>query len=138
MITPPYITNSRYYVTPPPFAQRTQETVPSPSISVKRVKHIIKYLDASKSSGPDDIPVIVFKKLSPRLSPVLSKLFSKCPVNFLLLGKLPLLSLFQRKDVTLCNHPAMSNQSSPNSRQSLRSADQQDPGPVSRKSRAFV
>ena len=33
-------------VTPPPFAQRTQETIPTPSISVKRVKHIIKCLDA--------------------------------------------------------------------------------------------
>ena len=30
------------------------------------------------SSGPDGIPVIVFKKLSPELSPILSKLFSKC------------------------------------------------------------
>ena len=45
---------------------------------MKRVKHIIKCLDASKSSGPDGIPVILFKKLSPELSPILSKLFSKC------------------------------------------------------------
>ena len=59
-------------VTPPPLAQRTQEAVPSPSISVKRVKHIIKCLDSSKSSGSDGILMIVFKKLSPDLSPILS------------------------------------------------------------------
>lgn len=65
-------------VTPPPFAMRTQETVPSPPISVKCVKRIISCLDTSKSSGPDGIPVILFKKLSPELSPLLSKLFLKC------------------------------------------------------------
>ena len=65
-------------LTPPPFAMRTKETVPSPPISVKRVKRIISCLDSSKSSGPDGIPVIVFKKLSPELSPILSKLFLNC------------------------------------------------------------
>ena len=57
---------------------RTHEAAPSPPISVKHVRHIISCLDASKSSGPDGIPVIVFKKLSPKLSPILLKLFSKC------------------------------------------------------------
>ena len=65
-------------VTPPPFAVRTQASAPLPRISVKRVKRIISCLDSSKSSGPDGIPVIVFKKLSPELSPVLSKLFLRC------------------------------------------------------------
>ena len=63
---------------PPPFAPRTTESVSLPAITVKRVKKIISCLDSSKSSGPDGIPVIVFKQLSPELSPVLSKIFQKC------------------------------------------------------------
>ena len=55
--------------TPPPLALRTQETVPSPPITVRRVKKIISCLDSSKSSGPDGIPVTVSQHLSPELSP---------------------------------------------------------------------
>ena len=64
--------------TPPTLPLRTSDTIPSPVITVKRVKRIISCLDNSKASGPDGIPVIVFKKLSPELSPVLAKLFKKC------------------------------------------------------------
>ena len=63
---------------PPPFALRTRETASPPSITVKRVQKIIRCLDSSKSSGPDGIPVTVFKHLSPELSPILSKIFQKC------------------------------------------------------------
>ena len=62
---------------PPPLDLRTQETAPTPPITVKSVKKIISCLDSSKSSGPDGIPVTVFKHLSPELSPILSKLFLK-------------------------------------------------------------
>ena len=63
---------------PPSFAMRTKDTVSTPLITVKRVSKIISCLDSSKSSGPDGIPVVVFKNLSPELSPILTKLFKKC------------------------------------------------------------
>ena len=63
---------------PPPIPMRTDETVSPPSVTVRNVKKIIAGLDSSKSSGPDGIPVSVFKHLSPELSPLLSKLFSRC------------------------------------------------------------
>ena len=63
---------------PPPFPPRTTEQISSFFITVKQVRRVIQRLDSSKSSGPDGIPVIVYKQLSPELSPVLCKLFRKC------------------------------------------------------------
>ena len=63
---------------PPPFPPRTGEKLSPPTITVKAVRRVINCLDSSKSSGPDGIPVIVFKQLSPELAPVLSKLFNRC------------------------------------------------------------
>ena len=51
----------------PEFAKRTSSILDK-----------MKITPTSTASGPDHIPVIVLKKLSPELSPVLSQLFSKC------------------------------------------------------------
>lgn len=63
---------------PPDFATRTDELLSPPLITVRKIRKIIAGLDISKSSGPDGIPVSVFKHLSRELSPVLSKLFKQC------------------------------------------------------------
>ena len=63
---------------PPSFPSRTAATLSSVSITVRQVRRILKCLDASKSSGPDGIPVIVLKECAPELAPVFSKLFRKC------------------------------------------------------------
>ena len=62
---------------PPPFPPRTTETLLPLKITVRLVKKVIKSLDSSKSSGPDGIPVIVFKQLCPELAPILTILFRK-------------------------------------------------------------
>ena len=64
--------------TPPPFPPRTGETLLPLSITVSQVKKVIKCLDSSKSSGPDGVPVIVFKQLCPELAPILTSIFRRC------------------------------------------------------------
>ena len=63
---------------PPPFPPRTGEALLPLSITVRQVKKVIKCLDASKSSGPDGIPVVVFKQLYPELAPILTTIFRRC------------------------------------------------------------
>ena len=62
----------------PDFPPRTDSILGSIDISPKKVASIIASLDPSKATGPDSIPVIVFQKCSPELSPILSKLYKKC------------------------------------------------------------
>ena len=42
------------------------------------VKKVIRNLDSSKLSGPDCIPVVVFKNCEPELSCILFELFGMC------------------------------------------------------------
>ena len=62
----------------PEFTPRTDVTIESCPITASQVASVISQLDSSKATGPDGIPVIVFQKCSPELSPILSKLFNKC------------------------------------------------------------
>ena len=41
------------------------------------------YLDLSKASGPDCIPVVVLKSCEPQFSYILGELFNKCPKGYL-------------------------------------------------------
>ena len=43
-----------------------------------QISKLIKELDSTKATGPDSIPVIVLKHISPELSPILAKLFNRC------------------------------------------------------------
>ena len=62
----------------PDFPSRTDQEISTMRITVRMVARIISQLDASKATGPDNIPAIVLKKCSAELSPVLSKLYNKC------------------------------------------------------------
>jgi len=62
----------------PEFHPRTNSQLDDIQITVKTVTSIIARLDPSKATGPDGIPVILFQKCSPELSPVLTKLYRKC------------------------------------------------------------
>ena len=48
------------------------------SVTPKMVKKVIMNLDLSKSSGPDCIPVVIWKNCEPELYYILAELFSKC------------------------------------------------------------
>ena len=62
----------------PAFPSRTATVVSNPLITPKKIARTIHSLDASKATGPDGIPAIVWKMCSPELSPsILAKLF-KC------------------------------------------------------------
>ena len=63
---------------PPPFPPRTGETLLPLAITVSQVKKMIQCLNSSKSSGPDGIPVVVFKQLCPELAPILTTIFRRC------------------------------------------------------------
>lgn len=63
---------------PLPIPMRTSSTLSNVSITVRQVRKIMRFLDASKASGPDGIPVIVLKECAPELAPVFTKLFRKC------------------------------------------------------------
>ena len=62
----------------PEFHSRTDSQLEYIRITVKTVTSIISGMDPSKATGPDGIPVILFQKCSPELSPVLAKLYRKC------------------------------------------------------------
>ena len=48
------------------------------SVTPKVVKNIIIYIDLSKTSGPDCIPLVVLKNCEPELSYILAELINKC------------------------------------------------------------
>ena len=47
------------------------------SVTPKVVKNIIIYIDLSKTSGPDCIPLVVLKNCEPELSFILAELFTE-------------------------------------------------------------
>ena len=47
-------------------------------MSAREVSWLIRDLDASKVTGPEEIPVVVLKNISPDVSPILVKLFNHC------------------------------------------------------------
>ena len=62
----------------PVFPSRTNLKLHNISITPKMVRKVIMYLDLSKASGPDCIPVVVLKNCEPELSYILAELFNKC------------------------------------------------------------
>ena len=62
----------------PDFPPVTDEKLSDFKVSAGQVASLIKELDATKATGPDNIPVVVLKHLSPELSPILAKLFNRC------------------------------------------------------------
>ena len=62
----------------PDFPPVTDERLSDFKVSAGQVASLIKELDATKATGPDNIPVVVLKHLSPELSPILAKLFNRC------------------------------------------------------------
>ena len=45
---------------------------------MKDVSKLIRNLQSGKATGPDNIPVVVLKHISPELSPILARLFNRC------------------------------------------------------------
>ena len=62
----------------PVFPSRTDQQLTFFKVTVKDVSKIIKNLQTGKATGPDNIPVVVLKRISPELSPILAKLFNRC------------------------------------------------------------
>ena len=62
----------------PVFPSRTDQQLTFFKVTVKDVSKIIKNLQSGKATGPDNIPVVVLKHISPELSPILAKLFNRC------------------------------------------------------------
>ena len=62
----------------PDFPSRTESSLNTFRVSVKSVANQIKNLQSGKATGPDNIPVVVIKHISPELSPILAKLFNRC------------------------------------------------------------
>ena len=62
----------------PFFPTVSENQIDTPWVTAKDVARRIRELESSKATGPDKIPVVVLKNLSPELSPILAKLFNKC------------------------------------------------------------
>ena len=62
----------------PDFPSRTDHSLNTFKVTVKDVSKLIKNLQSGKATGPDGIPVVVLKRISPELSPILAKLFNRC------------------------------------------------------------
>ena len=60
------------------FPSRTNLKVHNISVTPKTVRKVVMNLDLSNAPGPDRIPVVVLRKCEPKLSYILSELFSKC------------------------------------------------------------
>ena len=45
-------------------------------VSVKEVSRLIHNLESSKATGPDEVPVVVLKNISPEIAPILSRLLT--------------------------------------------------------------
>ena len=63
---------------PPDFPPVTDEKLCDLKVSAGQISQLIKELDSTKATGPDSIPVVVLKQLSPEISPILAKLFNRC------------------------------------------------------------
>ena len=61
----------------PEIQPRTDVNLSSIYIITKMVADVINYLDSSKATGSDEIPVVVLQKYSPELFPILCSLFRK-------------------------------------------------------------
>ena len=62
----------------PDFPQLTDNQLNKFSVTAKEIGKLVKGLDSTKATGPDGIPVVVLKNISPELSPLLAKLFNCC------------------------------------------------------------
>ena len=62
----------------PEIQPRTEVNLSSLNITPRMVSDVIRSLDSSKATGPDEIPVVVLQRCSSELSPILCRLFSKC------------------------------------------------------------
>ena len=62
----------------PVFFSKTNFKLHNISVTPKMVRKVAMYLDWSKISGPDYIPVVVLKNCEPELSYILAELFNKC------------------------------------------------------------
>jgi len=64
----------------------------------EEILEMILNLDASKASGPDEISVRMIRGTAPNIAPILAQIFNTSIKNgkFLLSGKHPILSLYQR------------------------------------------
>ena len=63
---------------PPDFPPVTEEKICDLKVTAGQISKLIKELDSTKATGPDSIPVVVLKHISPELSPILAKLFNRC------------------------------------------------------------
>ena len=62
----------------PDYPTKTDKSLSNFTVSAKEVAKLIRALDSTKATGPDNIPVVVLKNISPELSPILAKVFNKC------------------------------------------------------------
>ena len=62
----------------PDFPQLTDCLLSKFSVTSKEIGKLVRKLDSTKATGPDEIPVVVLKHISPELSPILAKLFNCC------------------------------------------------------------
>ena len=67
----------------PDFPQLTDKQLNKFSVTAKEIGKLVKGLDSTKATGPDGIPVVVLKNISPYLSPIprTVDLWNKLPVN---------------------------------------------------------
>ena len=65
-------------ISSPVFPPRTNLKLHNISASPKMVKKVITYLDSSKVSGPDCIPLVVLKNWELEFSCILAELFNMC------------------------------------------------------------
>ena len=62
----------------PDFPPLTDNYLSEVNITARDVGKLIDALDTTKSTGPDNIPSIVLKKICPEVAPILAKLFNRC------------------------------------------------------------
>ena len=66
----------------PAFPSRTNLKLHNISVTLNKVKKVIRNLDLSKASGPNCILVVVLKNCEPELSYILAECFNKCLKEF--------------------------------------------------------
>ena len=62
----------------PVFPSRTNLKLHNIFVTPKMIKMVITYLDSSKASGPDYIPVVILKNCKPEHSYILAELLNMC------------------------------------------------------------
>ena len=62
----------------PVFPSRINLILHNISVTPKMIRKVVIYLDLSKTSAPDCIPVVVLKNCESELSYILAELFNKC------------------------------------------------------------